>query len=68
MPPFMVHSPDTLAEALALAESFTESEEDFDWVAGGTDLLPNYKWHINVKGHVISLAGVAELSELSIPT
>jgi len=65
MPPFMVHSPDTLAEALALAESFTESEEDFDWVAGGTDLLPNYKWHINVKGHVISLAGVAELSELS---
>ena len=65
MPPFVVHSPKTLEEALSLAKSFSEAKEDFDWVAGGTDLLPNYKWHINVKSHVISLAKVSELSELS---
>jgi len=65
MPPFTVHSPRTLDEALAMAQSFSEAKEDFDWIAGGTDLLPNYKWHINVKSHVISLARVSELSELS---
>ncbi|MEC8399535.1 MAG: FAD binding domain-containing protein, partial [Candidatus Thermoplasmatota archaeon] len=34
--------------------------EAFDWVAGGTDVLPNYKWRINPKPHVISLAGIEE--------
>jgi len=65
MPPFQVHSPESLEEALEISKSLTESGQDFDWIAGGTDLLPNYKWHINVKKHVISLASVGELSELS---
>ncbi len=65
MPPFTLHNPKNLEEALQIAAKLTDSEEDFDWIAGGTDLLPNYKWHLNVKKHVISLARVSELNELS---
>ena len=48
-----------------MSRELSESGEEFDWVAGGTDLLPNYKWHINVKRHVISLSSIAELREIS---
>ncbi len=65
MPPFNLHTPETLEEAIALSGELGETGEEFDWVAGGTDLLPNYKWHLNVKPHVISLAKISELSELS---
>ena len=65
MPPFKVLSPKSLDEALEMSKELSESGEDFDWIAGGTDLLPNYKWHINVKSHVISLSSIAELRELS---
>jgi len=61
MPPFTLHAPENLAKALALATELN----NFDWVAGGTDLLPNYKWHLNPKPHVISLAKVSELTALS---
>ncbi|MDP6844649.1 MAG: FAD binding domain-containing protein [Candidatus Thalassarchaeaceae archaeon] len=61
MPPFTLHTPNNLAKALALANEL----DDFDWVAGGTDLLPNYKWHLNPKSDVISLAKVQELTALS---
>jgi 4-hydroxybenzoyl-CoA reductase subunit beta len=57
--------PESLEEALGIAGQLAESGADFDWVAGGTDLLPNYKWHINHKPNVISLANVAELSKLT---
>ncbi|MDP7091957.1 MAG: FAD binding domain-containing protein [Candidatus Thalassarchaeaceae archaeon] len=65
MPPFSLHTPRTLDEALAISGALTDSDQKFDWVAGGTDLLPNYKWHLNAKSHVISLARVSELSKLS---
>ena len=65
MPPFTLHTPGSLDEALSLAGDLQQSGQEFDWVAGGTDLLPNYKWHLNAKPHVISLAGVPELTELS---
>lgn len=61
MPPFTLHTPANLAQALALASELPA----FDWVAGGTDLLPNYKWHLNPRPDVISLAKVKELSTLS---
>ena len=61
MPPFTLHAPENFAKALALATEL----DNFDWVAGGTDLLPNYKWHLNPKPHVISLAKVSELTALS---
>ena len=65
MPPFELHNPTSLSEALATAADLEEAGQDFDWIAGGTDLLPNYKWHINAKKHVIALAKVSELTELS---
>jgi 4-hydroxybenzoyl-CoA reductase subunit beta len=65
MPPFELHHPSSVEEAVALAASLMKQGEAFDWVAGGTDVLPNYKWHINPKPHVISLAGIAEAHSIS---
>jgi len=56
--PFELHRPGTLGEALALA---AEHDGNADFIAGGTDLLQNYKNRLNPKEHVISLEGVAEL-------
>ena len=61
MPPFTLHTPNNLAKALALASEL----DDFDWISGGTDLLPNYKWKLNSKPDVISLSKVQELTALS---
>ena len=66
MPPFNLHHPKTVEEACELASTFLANNESFDWVAGGTDLLPNYKWHINVKTHVISLANIPGLDTISM--
>lgn len=62
LPPFEYHRPASAAEAAAL---LAEYGDDADLLAGGTDLLPNYKNRLNNKGHVISLGGVTDLSELS---
>ena len=64
-PPYTLHTPDSLDSAFSIVQELLESDEEFDWIAGGTDLLPNYKWHINTKNHVISLANVVELHTLS---
>ena len=58
MPPFNLHHPTSVEEACELAASFLANGDSFDWVAGGTDLLPNYKWHINVK--TLSLIHISE--------
>ena len=58
MPPFELHKPTTVEEACEIAAQLLESGQEFDWIAGGTDIIPNYKWHINTKPHVISLAGI----------
>jgi 4-hydroxybenzoyl-CoA reductase subunit beta len=61
LPPFELHEPRSVAEAARLKRELPES----DFVAGGTDLLPNYKWGLNTRRHVISLARIPELRELS---
>ena len=55
MPPFNLHQPNTVEEACELASSFIANEESFDWVAGGTDILPNYKWHVSVVTNAIKV-------------
>jgi 4-hydroxybenzoyl-CoA reductase subunit beta len=65
MPPFELHHPASVEEAVELAASLMDKGEAFDWVAGGTDVLPNYKWRINPKPHVISLAGIDAARALS---
>ena len=65
MPPFQLHTPTSLDEAISISDELVSENQEFDWVAGGTDLLPNYKWHLNVKPNVISLAKISELTELN---
>lgn len=61
LPPFELHEPRTVAEAVRLKAELPES----DFVAGGTDLLPNYKWGLNTRKHVISLGRIPEMRELT---
>jgi 4-hydroxybenzoyl-CoA reductase subunit beta len=62
LPQFEFHQPRSVAEAVALARS---CNGDFDFISGGTDLLPNYKMRLNPRKNVISLSGVRELYEIS---
>jgi 4-hydroxybenzoyl-CoA reductase subunit beta len=59
LPKFEYHQPTDLSAALAIA---ARCGADFDFVAGGTDLLPNYKQRLNPRGHLISLARVREMA------
>jgi len=62
LPAFRYHAPTKADEVVRL---LVQHEGDVDIVAGGTDLLPNYKNRLNNKGHVISLAAVEGLAERS---
>lgn len=57
LPPFQLHEPGSIAEAVRIRKEHPES----DFLAGGTDLLPNYKWMLNTRPNVISLHRVREL-------
>jgi 4-hydroxybenzoyl-CoA reductase subunit beta len=56
--PFELHRPTTVDETVRLAREFAGQS---DYLAGGTDLLPNYKMHLNVRPHLIALDRVDEL-------
>ncbi len=56
--PFELHRPTSVDETVALAR---EHEGRFDYLAGGTDLLPNYKMHLNLRPHLVALEDVGEL-------
>ncbi|MFQ5866222.1 MAG: FAD binding domain-containing protein [bacterium] len=62
LPRFKYHQPNTVDEALAIAQN---CDGDFDYIAGGTDVLPNYKNRLNNHGNVISLSGIKELHEIT---
>lgn len=59
--PFELHRPTTVVETMALAGRLAGA---FDYLAGGTDLLPNYKMHLNLRPHLIALEDVEELRGL----
>jgi 4-hydroxybenzoyl-CoA reductase subunit beta len=61
--PFELHRPTTVEETVALAGRLAGR---FDYLAGGTDLLPNYKMHLNLRPHLVSLADVGELAGHSV--
>ena len=65
MPPFTLHHPASIEQAVTIASDLMSKGEEFDWVAGGTDVLPNYKWRINPKPHVISLAKIPEANQVT---
>ncbi len=63
LPPFALHQPSSLDEAVALIARFGH---ECDVLAGGSDLLPNYKQGLNAKPHVVSLEHVPELKTISV--
>ncbi len=65
MPPFILHHPKSVEEACQIAADLINENQDFDWVSGGTDLLANYKWRINTKPNVISLANISGIDTIS---
>ncbi len=62
LPPFEYHRPETVEEALKIA---AECNGDFDYIAGGSDLLQNYKNRLNPRGNVISLTRIEEMQGAS---
>jgi 4-hydroxybenzoyl-CoA reductase subunit beta len=66
MPPFELHSPKSIEDACEKAAELLADGQEFDWISGGTDLIPNYKWHINSKPHVISLANITGLDTITM--
>jgi 4-hydroxybenzoyl-CoA reductase subunit beta len=61
--PFELHRPESVEETVRLA---SELAGRFDYIAGGTDLLPNYKMHLNLRPHLVSLEDVGELRGASL--
>jgi len=61
--PFELHRPRTVEEAVELASRWPGQ---CDYLAGGTDLLPNYKMHLNLRPHLIALDAVGELRDHSL--
>jgi 4-hydroxybenzoyl-CoA reductase subunit beta len=61
--PFELHRPTSVDATVDLARSLAGR---FDFLAGGTDLLPNYKMHLNLRPHLIALDSVAELKGRSL--
>ena len=57
--PFELHRPTSIDELVALTRELGTS--GFDILAGGTDLLPNYKMHLNLRPNLIALWDLAEL-------
>jgi 4-hydroxybenzoyl-CoA reductase subunit beta len=61
--PFELHRPGSVDEVVALAGALAGK---FDYLAGGTDLLPNYKMHLNLRPHLVALEDVRELRGRSL--
>ena len=62
LPKFHYYQPLTVEEALSIAKS---CDGDFDYIAGGTDVLPNYKNRLNHRNNVISLSQIKTLFDIS---
>lgn len=62
LPAFELHLPTTMDEALKLINEL--GSQQVDVLAGGSDLLCNYKWGLNTKPHVIGLKNVASLRSI----
>ncbi len=65
LPKFKFYQPRTIQEALSIAQ---QCKGDFDYIAGGTDVLPNYKNRLNNRNNVISLSRIEELHNITETT
>lgn len=62
LPAFDLHLPTTVDEVVALIAE--HGADNVDLLAGGSDLLCNYKWGLNAKPHVIGLKHVEALTSI----
>ncbi|MEE9198348.1 MAG: FAD binding domain-containing protein, partial [Dehalococcoidia bacterium] len=62
IPPFQLHEPETLQEAVGLLAQF---EEDARPIAGGTALVPMMRFGLLRPGHVVSLQRIPGLVTIS---
>lgn len=62
LPPFELHLPKSVDDVVALIGEL--GADNVDLLAGGSDLLCNYKWGLNAKPHVIGLKHVDELKSI----
>jgi len=60
LPPFTLHRPATVAEAVAL-----RADTGGRYIAGGTDLLPNLKQGLDAPKHLIAVDHLAELHDIA---
>ena len=60
---FELHRPTRVEDAI---QEYAAHPRDAEYLAGGTDLLPNYKMHINLRGHLIALDRIEELRHRSV--
>ncbi|HHI79378.1 MAG TPA: hypothetical protein ENK02_05320 [Planctomycetes bacterium] len=65
LPEFQLHHPTNLEDLKDLTRKLQASGDCFDFIAGGTDVLPNYKNRLNPKTQVISLSKVQGLDRIS---
>jgi len=56
--PFELHRPTSLDEAVSLRAELGDAA---DFIAGGTDLLQNYKNRLNIREHLVALDEVPEM-------
>lgn len=63
LPPFTLHRPTSLEEAVATAAR--HHDEGVDYIAGGTDLLQNYKNRLHPRPHLVSLLAIPGLAAIT---
>ena len=66
LPTFDLHQPTSLEELRDLCADLDGRGESYDFMAGGTDVLPNYKNRLNPRTHVISLSKLGSLDSISL--
>jgi len=66
LPPFELHQPKTVDELRRIAGELASQGREFDYIAGGTDVLPNYKNRLNPKPNVISVSSIDGLDSIEI--
>ena len=62
LPKFELYQPTTVEDVVSIVKE--HGAENIDFLAGGSDLLCNYKWGLNAKPHVIALSRVSALNNL----
>lgn len=66
LPQFELHRPRSLGELLETVRRLRDASEEFDFMAGGTDILPNYKNRLNPRRHVVSLSALDDFAAISL--